>query len=301
MRKEYYNYPVKLPVMLHELFRSKVADHHFPDMTVVMNHLVNSYIRTVDGGRVSTSTRRILLIMDRIPDMSFFFRRQDKSILFFEMDPGVERGLERAIAAGGWGNRQRLAVCLVCAFCCGAGVTLDSLSAELSAAKPFRHPEGYIISTYVSNYQWVFLKETAASRRTGVETLLTAAAELLVSTDDAGAGYHIPDSLARIADRVLRVKGSTLKDFRRQRLVSIRTNTIGPERISAFMERHGIGSGREFMRRVVLFFLEARYLVYRGDVELGEDDLPEEEETDWEETMYRQYEKKDFAISIYNY
>lgn len=84
MRKEYYNYVVKLPVLLHELFRGKVADYHFSDMTVVMNHLVKSYIRMTDGGRVSTATRRILLCMDRIPDMSFFFRRQEKSVLFFE-------------------------------------------------------------------------------------------------------------------------------------------------------------------------------------------------------------------------
>lgn len=33
MRKEYYNYVVKLPVLLHELFRGKVADYHFSDMT----------------------------------------------------------------------------------------------------------------------------------------------------------------------------------------------------------------------------------------------------------------------------
>lgn len=161
MRKEYYNYVVKLPVLLHELFRGKVADYHFSDMTVVMNHLVKSYIRMTDGGRVSTATRRILLCMDRIPDMSFFFRRQ----------------------------------CLV----------------------------------------------------------------------------------------------------------SIRTNTIGPDRIASFMEKHGIASAREFLRRVVLFFLEARYLIYRKEVELDEDDLPEEEETDWEETMYSQYQKRDFAISTYNY
>ena len=32
MRKEYYNYVVKLPVLLHELFRGKVADYHFSDM-----------------------------------------------------------------------------------------------------------------------------------------------------------------------------------------------------------------------------------------------------------------------------
>ena len=35
MRKEYYNYVVKLPVLLHDLFREKVADYHFTDMTVV--------------------------------------------------------------------------------------------------------------------------------------------------------------------------------------------------------------------------------------------------------------------------
>lgn len=93
MRKEYYNYVVKLPVLLHELFRGKVADYHFSDMTVVMNHLVKSYIRMTDGGRVSTATRRILLCMDRIPDMSFFFRRQEKAVLFFEMDPAVADSL----------------------------------------------------------------------------------------------------------------------------------------------------------------------------------------------------------------
>ena len=278
MRKEYYNYVVKLPVLLHELFRGKVADYHFSDMTVVMNHLVKSYIRMTDGGRVSTATRRILLCMDRIPDMSFFFRRQEKAVLFFEMDPAVADSLQRAIVSGGWGNRQRLA-----------------------AGEVFRRPEGYLIHTYVSNYQYVFLKETAAAQRMSVEGMLTAAAELLVGTDDEGSGYHIPESLGRIADRVLEVRGSTLKDFRRQCLVSIRTNTIGSDRIAAFMEKHGIASAREFLRRVVLFFLEARYLIYRKEVELDEDDLPEEEETDWEETMYSQYQKRDFAISTYNY
>ena len=113
-----------------------------------MNHLVKSYIRMMDGGRVSTATRRILLCMDRIPDMSFFFRRQEKAVLFFEMDPAVADSLQRAIVSGGWGNRQRLAVRLVCAFCCGAGVTLNNLSSGrlshtyLREQLPVRVPEG---------------------------------------------------------------------------------------------------------------------------------------------------------------
>ena len=60
MRKEYYNYVVKLPVLLHELFRGKVADYHFSDMTVVMNHLVKSYIRMTDGGRVSLTCELVV-------------------------------------------------------------------------------------------------------------------------------------------------------------------------------------------------------------------------------------------------
>lgn len=121
---------------------------------------------------------------------------------------------------------------------------------ELASEEVFRRPEGYLIHTYVSNYQYVFLKETAAAQRMSVEGMLTAAAELLVGTDDEGSGYHIPESLGRIADRVFEVRGSTLKDFRRQCLVSIRTNTIGPDRIASFMEKHGIASAREFLRRV---------------------------------------------------
>lgn len=77
-------------------------------MTVVMNHLVKSYIRMTDGGRVSTATRRILLCMDRIPDMSFFFRRQEKAVLFFEMDPAVADSLQRAIVSGGWATASVL-------------------------------------------------------------------------------------------------------------------------------------------------------------------------------------------------
>ena len=215
MRKEYYNYVVKLPVLLHELFRGKVADYHFSDMTVVMNHLVKSYIRMTDGGRVSTATRRILLCMDRIPDMSFFFRRQEKSVLFFEMDPAVAGSLQRAIIAGGWGNRQRLAVRLVCAFCCGAGVTLNNLSMELASEEVFRRPEGYLIHTYVSNYQYVFLKETAAAQRMSVEGMLTAAAELLVGTDDDGTFMH------RTLGRLVEHKGYSTRIFWNGNMLSI--------------------------------------------------------------------------------
>lgn len=50
MRKEYYNYVVKLPVLLHELFRGKVADYHFSDMIYMLLSmaLMQAYTRKTD-------------------------------------------------------------------------------------------------------------------------------------------------------------------------------------------------------------------------------------------------------------
>ena len=65
------------------------------------------------------------------------------------------------------------------------------------------------------------------------------------------------------------------------------------------MRKHNIASYREFLRRVVLFFLEARYLIYKKEIDIQDDDLPEDNTEDWEENLYKNYAKKDFVRSIY--
>lgn len=299
MRKEYYPYFVKMPATLHELFRAKVSDYHFSDMNTVITHLLKSYIRRCNRKSVSKATQRLLSHMEKIPDMEFFFRHQEKSIFGFEMDRALVGDLQRAIAVSGLENRTKLAIRLICVFISGADVTLKALSAELANIPISREPDSYLIHTYVSNYQYVFLKETAADQRLKLEGMLTAAAELLVRTGETKGIYHTPDALQAVAERVLDVKGSTLKDFRRQVIVSIRTNTIGTDRIHSFMQQHNIASPREFLRRVVLFFLEARYLIYKKEITMQEDDLPEDSISDWEETQYDGYVRKDFARSLY--
>lgn len=77
-------------------------------------------------------------------------------------------------------------------------MTLNNLSMELAAGEVFRRPEGYLIHTYVSNYQYVFLKETAAAQRMSVEGMLTAAAELLVERMT-----KVPDTIFRRVSAVL--------------------------------------------------------------------------------------------------
>ncbi len=297
MRKEYYNYIVKMPAVLHEMFRQKVYDNHFSDMKTVMTHLINSYICTCDGKKVSRATQLVLSHMKKNPDMEFFFRHQEKSVFVFEMDHSVISGLQRAIEVSGL-NRTKLAIHLICSFISSADTTLQALSGEILVGSISCNQDTYLIHTYVSDYQYVFLKETAIARKMKIEGMLTAAAEILVR-NDADAGYYTPDVLQNIADRVLAIQGSTLKDFRRQKLVSIRTNTIGCDRILLFMRKHNIASYREFLRRVVLFFLEARYLIYKKEIDIQDDDLPEDNTEDWEENLYKHYAKKDFVRSIY--
>lgn len=298
MRKEFYNYAIKMPAFLHELFRQKVYDNHFSDMKTVLIHLLKSYIRRCDGKKVSKATRLILSHMKKNPDMDFFFRHQEKSVFAFEMEHSLASDLQRAINASGLGNRTKLAIHLICSFVSSADSTLQTLSGEIVSDSISCDMDVYLIHTYVSDYQYVFLKETAISRNMKIEGMLTAAAELLVR-EDTDAEYYTPSVLQDIINRVLDVRGSTLKDFRRQKMVSIRTNTIGCERIHSFMRKHNITSYREFLRRVVLFFLEARYLIYKNEIEIHEDDLPKETPSDWEETVYQECSRKDFARSIY--
>lgn len=298
MRKEFYNYAIKMPAFLHELFRQKVYDNHFSDMKTVLIHLLKSYIRRCDGKKVSKATQLILSHMKKNPDMDFFFRHQEKSVFAFEMEHSLVSDLQRAINASGLGNRTKLAIHLICSFVSSADSTLQTLSGEIVSDSISCDMDVYLIHTYVSDYQYVFLKETAISRNMKIEGMLTAAAELLVR-EDTDAEYYTPNVLQDIINRVLDVRGSTLKDFRKQKMVSIRTNTIGCERIHSFMRKHNITSYREFLRRVVLFFLEARYLIYKNEIEIHEDDLPEETPSDWEETVYQECSRKDFARSIY--
>lgn len=301
MRKEYYNYSVKMPAVLHEMFRAKVADYHFTDMNIVITYLITSYASMCKGKKVPRATQSILARFNKIPNMGYFFRHQEKSVYAFEMDYANTDDLERAIKSSGLGNRTKLAIRLICCFVSGSDRTLQKLVGEIPVGGAFHDKDSYLIYTYISNYQHVFLRETAAAARLSVEGMLTAAAELLVRTDDGtDSGYYTPDTLQKIADRVLAIKGSTLKDFRRQKIVSIRTNTIGTDRIRNFMRNHDITSPREFLRRVVLFFLEARYLIYQKELALQDNDLSIQEQSDWEGTMYEQYQKRDFARSIYS-
>lgn len=286
-----------MPAVLHEMFRGKVSDYHFPNMAAVMNHLIKSYIAVCDRKRVSRATQLTLSRMKRIPDMAFFFRHQEKSVFVFEMDHALSSELERAIS--GTTNRTQFAISLICSFVSSADATLQKLAGEVIAGSAFQEPDTYLIHTYVSDYQYVFLKETASMQRMSVEGMLTAAAELLVRTTDKDAGYYTPNALQGIIDRVLAISGSTLKDFRRQSSVSIRTNTIGNDRIRSFMRKYNIASPREFLRRVILFFLEARYLIYKEEIEIQEEDLPEDTISDWEETIFSNYSRNDFARSIY--
>lgn len=299
MRKEYYNYAVKMPAVLHEMFREKVSDYHFSNMAAVMNHLIKSYIAICDRKKVSRATSLVLSRMKRLPDMAFFFRHQEKSIFIFEMEHTLAGELERVITISGTANRTQFAISIICSFVSSADTTLQKLAGEVIAGSAFQEPDTYLIRTYVSDYQHVFLKETASIQRISVEGMLTAAAELLVRTTDKEAGYYTPNALQEIIDHVLAINGSTLKDFRRQGIVSIRTNTIGNDRIRFFMQKYKITSPREFLRRVVLFFLEARYLIYKKEIEIQEEDLPEDSIPDWEESMYSSYTRNDFARSIY--
>ena len=65
------------------------------------------------------------------------------------------------------------------------------------------------------------------------------------------------------------------------------------------MKKYNIPTSREFLRRAVLFFLNAQYIIYKDNLS-SSDYIHQEEPEDYETSQYNQYAKQDFNRSLYS-
>lgn len=292
-----FQYATKLPVVVFDMFRQRVMDFHFSGLGDVMIYLMEGYCRMHDGKKVSKTMKKVL--SHQYIEYSPFFRYSDKVMFSFETSRELAGRMSVISKAEGYMTRNQLTNQIIGSFVASAHVTIRMLSAEMNSLAEVSEIKGTTIATYVSNYQYVFLKELAKQSRISLMGLLNNAADILLQLDNRDSGYYIPDSLRQISESVLAIKGSTIKEFRKGKAVAISVDGGKVDRIFCFMRKHQLNSPREFLRRVVLFFLEARYLIYKNEVYCNDDDLPEYEEKDYDDFLNEQYAKKDFARSIY--
>lgn len=296
MKEKKILYAAQLPTIVFEMFQQRVMDYHFYGVGDVMNYLMESYCRLHKGEKVSKTIKRIFSHQDE--SWSKLFRHDEKSLFAFEASRALADRMSQVATDLGYSRRNRLNHLIIGAFISSAHVTLRNLSREMDVRESVTEIKGTMIATYVSNYQYVFLCETAESQRTSVMALLGSVTDIFLQLSSDNKGYYIPEALQKIAESTLSIKGCTTKEFRKGKAVAISVNEERSVQILRFMQQHGIRTPREFLRRVVLFFLEARYLLYKKEVAYDEE-LPEGEEMEYDDYLNEQYARKEFARSLY--
>lgn len=295
MKEKKILYSAQLPTVLFEMFQQRVMDYHFYGVGDVMNYLMESYCRLHSGQKVSKTIKRVFSHRDE--SWSRLFRYDEKSLFAFQSSQVLADKMNRIATDLGYSRRNRLNCLIIGAFVSSAHVTLRNLSKEMDVRESVTEIKGTMVATYVSNYQYVFLNETAKNQHTSVMALLDSVVDVFLQMGNS-KGYYLPDAICKIAECTLAIKGCTTKEFRRGKAVAISVSEEKSIEILRFMRKHGIRTPREFLRRVVLFFLEARYLLYKNEVVYNEESS-NIEETAYDDYLNEQYARKDFARSLY--
>lgn len=289
-------YATKLPTVVFEMFQQRVMDYHFTGLGDVMNYLLDSYCRLHSGKKVSKTMKKVLSHMDI--EWMRFFRYSEKSFFIFEVSREFAMEVRKLADKQGYATRNQLTNQLIGAFVASAHVTLRQLSKELNELKAVSGINGTMIATYVSNYQFMFLRQMAVGQRTSLMSLLGSASDMFLQLEDDNPERYVSETLRKIAKKTLDIQGVTTKEFRRGKKVAITIDEERSLKILCFMQKYHLRSPREFLRRVILFFFDAQYLIYKDGLSCGED-MPEDENEEYEEYLNGRYAKKEFARSLY--
>lgn len=297
MKHTKFQYATTLPTVIYEMYQQRVMDFHFSGVGDVMNYLMKSYCRIRSGKNVSKTVKKVL--SHQYLDWARLFRYSEKTMFCFETSRELAAQMSSLARADGYATRNQLTNQIIGAFVASAHVTIRHLSEEMNGLSSESEIKGTTISTYVSKYQHVFLIQTAKENKTSIMALLGDATDIFLRMDEPESGYYIPEALRQIAESALGIRGNTTKEFRKGKAVAISVDGNKSERILQFMRSHQINSPREFLRRVILFFLEARYLIFKDEVHCNDEDFSEDADEDYEDFINAQYAKKDFVRSIY--
>ena len=295
MKRKKKLYSIQLPATVFDLFQQRVMDYHFYGVGDVMNYLMDSYCRRYRGEKVSRNIERIFHFQDE--GWYKLFRYNAKAIFAFETSITLADEMSRISSELGYNRRNRLNHLIIGAFISSSHATLRNLSREMDVRDSATEIKSTLIATYVSNYQYAFLRETADEQNTSIGSLLSSVADIFIQLDNDSTETYIPKDIRKIAERVLLIEGCTTKEFRRCKTVAVSVGNKS-DAIFQFMQRRRIKTPREFLRRVILFFLEAKYLLYKKEISCSEC-FADCEESTYEDYMNDQYAKKDFVRSLY--
>ena len=297
MNEDKIIYSTTLPTAIWEMFSQRIIDYRFRSVGDTLRYLLESYIRMSAGEEVSKTVKRIFT--HKGIDWINLFRYEDKTVVALNTDRELASSMSKLAKEQGYRTRNQLSNDLISAFVGSAQVTLKALSLEVNKSEVITEIQPQIVATYVSNYQYAFLSTRAKEQRCTIMELLHNAVDLFIQIDQNDTSRYIPEILGDIASDVLSIEGYTTKDFRRDKVIHLKVTEEDTINILKVMKKYNIPTSREFLRRAVMFFLNAQYIIYKENLS-SSDYIPQGEPEDYDSYINNQYTKQDFNRSLYS-
>ena len=148
-----------------------------------------------------------------------------------------------------------------------------------------------ILSTYVGYYQYAVLGVVAKRLNQSISGLLNSLLDIVIRCEDESADLTVSGDIRDLINDVLTIKGYTVKDFRREKDISMFISEKKRMSILQLIKKYNISTPSEFLRRLVLFFLNAQYVLLKN----GDQFLINKDEGKEDDDMFREYPKRDYV------
>lgn len=278
-----------VPTPVWEMFQIRVRDYRFLGVGHVVYYLVEAYRKQYEGEKNSVVMRKILKHATEDWFVLFKYDERSQSVIRVNRDWAVKIG--EIASASGYKDRSRLIAVLIGCFVSSPGSLLKKMCLEMDQRNIDISSGLEILSTYVGYYQYAVLGVVAKRLNLSISGLLNSLFDIVIRCEDESADLTVSGDIRDLINDVLTIKGYTVKDFRREKDISMFISEKKRMSILQLIKKYNISTPSEFLRRLVLFFLNAQYVLLKN----GDQFLINKDEGKEEDEMFREYQKRDYV------
>lgn len=291
--KKTYQLTIFVPTPVWDMFQKRVRDHRFQGVGFAVYYLLESYRKQYRGEKISSVMRKIL--KRSTEDWFVLFRYDGRSQSAISVDRNWATEIMSISQQAGYKDRSRLAAVLIGAFVSSPRSLLKKMAIEMDQRTIDVSSNTEVLSTYISFYQYAVLGIVAKRMNKTISGLLLMLLDVILKSEDKEAELMISGEIRDLINDILIIKGYTVKDFRREKDINI--SIASEERrmnILILMKKYDIPTPCEFLRRLVMFFLNAQYVLFKnGNKFLICDERAEE----YEDTLFSKYSRNEYAAN----
>lgn len=289
-----YHLTFFIPAPVWEMFQKRVRDYRFKSTGCVVYYLLESYSKQNEGIKISPIMKRIL--QSASENWFNLFRYDERSQTAITVDRSWAEKMAVIAMQSGYKDRSRLVAVLIGALVSSPGSLIKKMSQEMDKREVDTKPCIGILSTYISYYQYAVLGIVAKRQKVTIPSLLRTVLDVIIISENENSDISITGDMRDLINDVLTIKGYTVKDFRREKAIRLSISSDRRMTILHLMKKYDIPTSNEFMRRLVLFFLNAQYIIFKeGDNYLTRNTPNKGSENEY--AIYDEYVKNDFKYT----